>query len=127
MDNLLKRAVLAATRAYAPYSEFKVGAAVELADGQIIEGNNQECASSSLTICAERVALATAFAANPSAVVRRIAIYSPNTPGGIAPCGACREYIAQCSHRTGVDIQIIGLPDAQTLPISTLLPLQFTM
>lgn len=127
MDNLLKRAAQAANRAYAPYSQFRVGAAVELVDGQIVEGNNQECAASPLCICAERVALATAFAANPSAVVRRIAVYSPNTPSGIAPCGACREFIAECARRCGVDIEVLGLPDNQTMPISLLLPHQFTI
>lgn len=125
MDKLLSAAAQAATRAYAPYSGFAVGAAVELSDATIITGNNQECSSSSLTICAERVALATAMAANPKAVVLRVAIYSQNSPHSISPCGACREFIAQVANRCGVDIEIIGVMPGKSVRISELLPLPF--
>lgn len=126
MIPLLEMAFEAAKNSYAPYSGFKVGAAVECASGQIVTGNNQEVASYGLTICAERVALAALYAKNPDAKVVSIAVYSPNNKDGIVrPCGACREYIAECAKRSGTDIKII-MPDC-TMAISELLPLLFEM
>lgn len=126
MDSLLLAAQEAANQAYAPYSSFRVGAAVECMSGVVVTGNNQEVASYSLTLCAERVALAKLFSDHPQARVSRIAIYSPSAPGGIVrPCGACREYIAEMARRSGTDIEIVMVD--QTLPISRLLPLAFTL
>ncbi len=127
MDKLLKRAIEASSTAYAPYSGFCVGAAVELESGEIVVGSNQECASYSLTICAERVALAAALSNFPNGVVRRIAIYSPQSPSGIAPCGACREFIMECARRGEVDIEIIGIDGEHTTTISALLPHSFIL
>ncbi|MEG1414537.1 MAG: cytidine deaminase [Mucinivorans sp.] len=126
MDPLLQMAKEAAQQAYAPYSSFKVGAAVECTCGQIVTGNNQEVSSYSLTLCAERVALAKLFSDNPAARVARLAIYSPSAPGGVVrPCGACRQYIAECAQRSGTDIEIV-MADKKEL-ISTLLPLAFSL
>lgn len=126
MDPLLKLAAAAAQNGYAPYSGFKVGAAVECLSGETSTGNNQEVASYGLTICAERVALATLFAKNPNAKVQSIAIYSPNAKEGIVrPCGACREYIAECAKRSTTDIKVI-MADC-SVNISELLPLPFEL
>ncbi len=127
MDSLLNAAIKASQTAYAPYSNFRVGAAVELCNGAIITGSNQECASYSLTICAERVALSSAFSRFPTASIRRIAIYSPDSPEGISPCGACREYLAECARRGSEDIEIIGLKGGSSAMLSELLPSAFTL
>ena len=80
-------------RAYAPYSLFHVGAAVETEEGQIITGCNVENASYGLSICAERVALTRAIAEGHRAF-RAIAIAGPE---GVetAPCGTCRQFMAE--------------------------------
>ncbi len=76
-------------RAYAKYSNFKVGAAVETADGKIYQGCNIENASYSLTQCAERTALYTAVAAGESKFIQLVVA----TENGVSPCGACRQVI----------------------------------
>lgn len=137
MDNLLLAARDASAGAYCPYSGFAVGAAVELSGGVVVTGANQECASSSLTICAERVALAYAMSQYPNARVLRIAIFATHA-AGITPCGACREFLQQCALRGGAafggdnanggkfyDIEIIT-PDA-TYHLSDLLPHPFIL
>lgn len=114
-------------RAYAPYSNFRVGAAVELQDASVVTGSNQECAAYSSTICAERVALSSALATYPAAKVQRIAIYSPESPEGISPCGCCREFIAECARRGEHDIVIIGMKGGKEVKISELLPGAFSL
>lgn len=126
MDNLLKIAKLAADSAYAPHSGFRVGAAVMTASGEIVTGNNQEADSYSLTICAERVALAKLFSENPEAKATQIAVYTLNNSEGVVrPCGACREYIAQSARRCGIDIEVV-MAD-RSVRISELLPLAFEL
>lgn len=90
-DTLVQAAINAREKAYAPYSEFLVGAAVLTADGQIFGGCNVENASYGLTICAERVAAGTAVAAGS----REITAVAIATPGGHSPCGACRQVLAE--------------------------------
>lgn len=127
MKTLLNHAIEASKNAYCPYSKFQVGAAVELSDGTIVTGCNQEGASYSVTICAERVALSSVFASRPDAKVVRIAVYSPNMPDGIAPCGICREYISECARRCDIDIEVVGLPGGESAKISELLPHSFEL
>ncbi len=89
-QNILVEAALnARKRAYAPYSSFHVGAALETSDGKIYEGCNVENASYSLTQCAERTALFTAVAAGERHF-KHLAIASKS---GVSPCGACRQVI----------------------------------
>lgn len=83
----------ASTRAYCPYSRFAVGAAVRTANGRVFSGCNVENASFGLTICAERNAIFQAVAAGARDVVA-LALYTP-TPEPSAPCGACRQVMAQ--------------------------------
>jgi len=83
----------AAKHAYAPYSEFRVGAAVLTPSGRIYSGCNVENASYGLTCCAERNAIFAAVAAGET-VVHAVAIYTP-TSAPTPPCGACRQVIAE--------------------------------
>ncbi len=92
---LLKLSEDAMQQAYAPYSEFKVGAAVKLANGKIITGNNQENAAYPSGLCAERVALFHASAMNPGAVIESIYISCQKDEKICAPCGSCRQVISQ--------------------------------
>jgi cytidine deaminase len=99
VDQLVRRAIDARDQAYAPHSHFYVGASLLLPDGQIITGCNVENASYSLSICAERVAAASAVAAGYRSW-RAVAIASL---GGVTPCGACRQFLSEF----GLNISII--------------------
>jgi cytidine deaminase len=79
--------------AYAPYSNFQVGAAVETRDGKIFSGCNVENLSYGLTMCAERVAIFSAVAAGHQ-IFSRIAVVA-DTDEPISPCGACRQVMAE--------------------------------
>jgi cytidine deaminase len=93
--DLQKRATEAAERAYAPYSKFRVGAAVLLEDGQIFTGANIENASYRLTICAEHTAIAKAVSeAGPRIRVRAVAVDNLNNSASF-PCGACRQILLE--------------------------------
>ncbi|WP_129632350.1 cytidine deaminase [Candidatus Oscillochloris fontis] len=86
-------ALEARQRAYAPYSRFSVGAAVLSASGRIFLGGNIENAAYPMTICAERVALFSAYAADEREIVA-LAVVTP-TSDVASPCGACRQVIAE--------------------------------
>ncbi len=90
---LIAAARSARERAYAPYSDFTVGAAVQCADGRIFAGCNVENASYGLTVCAERVALFAAIAAGCRAI-DAIAIAGPGDEP-LSPCGACRQVMLE--------------------------------
>ena len=92
-DELLAAARAARERAYAPYSGFAVGAALEVLDGTVITGCNVENASYGMSICAERTAIVSAIAQGYREF-RAIAVAGPD--GAItSPCGACRQFIAE--------------------------------
>ena len=88
---LIDSALAARTRAYVPYSKFQVGAALMADDGEIFLGCNVENASYGMTICAERSAVFTAVTAGQ----RKFRAIAIATPGGHAPCGACRQVLAE--------------------------------
>ncbi|MEX0642130.1 MAG: cytidine deaminase [Pirellulales bacterium] len=90
-QELIDKALAARSQAYAPYSGFRVGAALLSGSGRIYSGANIENASYGLTICAER----TAFAAAISAGDTSFTILAVASPGGAAPCGACRQVAAE--------------------------------
>jgi cytidine deaminase len=95
--DLQQRAAAAADHAYAPYSNFRVGAAVLLADGSIVTGCNVENASYRLTVCAEQAAIAAAVCLHgPKIKIRAIAVANLNDTAS-QPCGACRQTIHEFS------------------------------
>ncbi len=120
---LIQAALAARERAHAPFSKFQVGAALQTADGAIITGANVESASYGLSCCAERVAIFKAIT-DYHANFTTLAIASP---GGAAPCGACRQIIAEQAPSATL-ILIDSNNPATTLEtdISTLLPNSFT-
>jgi cytidine deaminase len=94
-QQLMEEARRARKAAYAPYSNFKVGAAVLTATGEIFSGCNLENASLGATICAERVAIFTAVAAGWRRFTALAVI--TDTPEPVAPCGLCRQVLAEFS------------------------------
>jgi cytidine deaminase len=125
-DGLMELARAAAERAYAPYSQFRVGAAVE-ADGTTFAGCNVENASYGLTICAERVALFSAVAAGHRRI-ERIAVTCIDAPAELAapgrmPCGACRQVMVELMGPDG-DVVIDGVG---TYRVAELLPIAFSL
>jgi len=99
VQKLLKKAAEAREKAYAPYSQFLVGAALELENGVIILGNNQENASYPSGLCAERTAIYYAGAEFPNQKILRMAIVAGSTKNPttkpIPPCGACRQALSE--------------------------------
>jgi cytidine deaminase len=108
---LLEAARQATGHAYAPYSNFRVGAALRLSDGSIITGSNQENASFPAGICAERVALSAVSAVSPGLAVTALALTYINEMGDssrpISPCGICRQSLAEYEQRFSQPIRVI--------------------
>jgi cytidine deaminase len=131
--SLLEGAIKAREDAYAPYSEFKVGAAVLLANGKVVIGNNQENASYPSGLCAERVAVFQAGARYPGIPLLKIAIAAGSSEKPLtkpaAPCGNCRQSIFEYEDRQGSPIEILllgGEGKVYKCPsIQGLLPLAF--
>jgi cytidine deaminase len=90
-DELLRAALDAQQRAFCPYSNFPVGAALRTASGRIFQGVNVENASFGLTICAERVAASAAVAAGEREFTQIVVV----SRTGVSPCGACRQFLAE--------------------------------
>jgi cytidine deaminase len=121
---LLARARAAAERAYAPYSNFPVGAAILTDDGAIFEGANIENASYPVTMCAERTAAGAAVFAGKRAF-RAVAVSAPRAPGA-SPCGACRQLLNEFKPADGELIVILEGPGGpEQIPFSALLPRAF--
>jgi cytidine deaminase len=120
-NKLLDQARTAAQRAYAPYSGFRVGVALECTDGTVFRGANVENRSYGLTCCAERSAVFAAVSAGHTDFAA-IAIYSPDSARPIPPCGACRQVISEF---VGPDFPVrfyASDGSGRTLPIKSLLP-----
>lgn len=129
---LLDSAKKAAENAYAPYSHFKVGAAVRLVSGKIVTGTNVENAAFPSGICAERTALSNASSNYPGdfPVVLAIAAVTKKgtTDEPVSPCGNCRQVIAEEEYRNGMPIRIILNGKTKIIEVETvadLLPIQF--
>jgi len=108
---LVEKAKMQLENAYAPYSGFQVGAAVELANGVVFAGNNQENSAYPSGLCAERVALFYANAQYPQIRVKAIAI-AAFTNGAflkspVTPCGSCRQVMLESETRFDSDIEVI--------------------
>ncbi|MDR2915802.1 MAG: cytidine deaminase [Tannerella sp.] len=124
-------AIRAAGCAYAPYSHFKVGAAVLLEDGTILEGNNQENIAYPSGLCAERVALFSAGASFPDVPIVALAIIAMKNgeiQPSISPCGGCRQVVLETERRYGCSVRVLlcGRNDTVIVPSAKdLLPLSF--
>lgn len=96
-QDLVKAAHAAALLAYAPYSNFRVGAALRTTDGRVVTGNNQENASFPAGICAERTALHSAMSQDPTTVITTMAVIVPQVTGErpVSPCGICRQALLE--------------------------------
>ncbi|HOZ76584.1 MAG TPA: cytidine deaminase [Ferruginibacter sp.] len=120
--------------AYAPYSQFFVGAAARLANGAIVKGTNQENASYPVAICAERTLMSAAATLYPGVAIEAMAISYDNKNGKsnkpISPCGVCRQMLTEFEDRTGREMKIImSGQKGEVYIVNTareLLPLTFT-
>jgi cytidine deaminase len=119
---LIESALDAQKRAFCPYSNFPVGAALRTASGRIYQGVNVENASFGLTVCAERVA-AGAAVANGDKEFTAIAVVSR---GGVSPCGACRQFLAEFSPSLPIlMIDSLKLSEVHYATLDQLLPGRF--
>lgn len=132
--DLLLLAKKAMENAYAPYSNFFVGAALLMENGVIVTGNNQENAAYPSGLCAERVAIYHASSQHPDVKIKTIAVTARtdskvlNTP--VSPCGSCRQSMSEYEVKFKTPIKIIMQgqegPVYISASISNLLPLTFT-
>jgi cytidine deaminase len=132
-DPLIERAREAALGAYAPYSRFSVGCAIESVDGEIAAGANMENACYRLGVCAELSALTAAQQKFGLANIARIAVAGGAVSDGalagtsvVTPCGGCRQSILEAAHVSGRDLEIVSSngdgTEAETRRISDLIP-----
>jgi cytidine deaminase len=125
-SKLIHAALAAREQSVAPYSKFNVGAALLTASGEIISGANVESASYGLSCCAERVALFKALT-DESKYQRNFTAIAIASPGGAAPCGACRQLLAEYAGEAEVILINSESPESQTSStMSALLPNAFT-
>ncbi len=132
-QQLMDLAVKATNSAYAPYSTYRVGASVLLENGKIFTGNNQENMAYPSGLCAERVALFYAAAQYPEVAVSTIAItarakdFKIDRP--VAPCGACRQVMAETENRSQKKMRLIMMGDEGKVQViegvDNILPLMF--
>ena len=106
-QELIDLARAAAAKAYAPYSKFHVGCAVESTDGEVVTGANMENACYRLGLCAEQSALTAAQHAFGLAKVARMAVVGGSSDTVCTPCGGCRQAIYEAACLSGRDIEII--------------------
>ena len=133
IQNLMLQAVEVRKNAYAPYSKFRVGAALLLDNGKIILGSNQENAAYPSGLCAERVAVFQAGSIYPGAKILKMAITAASdtnqTKAPIPPCGACRQSIAEyeIKQETPIEIYFMGEIGAiyKSDSLKNLLPFMF--
>ncbi len=134
IQQLLKEAKKMEKVAYAPYSKFLVGSALELNSGSIATGCNQENASYPLCICAERVALYNAHVHHHGEIIKRLAVTASNPKKlisePVSPCGACRQVILEFENRqkSPIEIYMQGQSDLVYYinSASALLPISFS-
>ncbi|HJS40882.1 MAG TPA: cytidine deaminase [Sphingomicrobium sp.] len=113
-EELVAAARAAALKAYAPYSRFSVGCAVESVDGEVVTGANMENACYRLGLCAEQSALTAAQHAFGLGKVARIAVAGGDGSAGelagdlvCTPCGGCRQAILEAAQLSGIDVEIL--------------------
>ena len=133
-QTLIKQARASCKYAYAPYSNFLVGAALLMENGEVVTGSNQENASSPNGLCAERVALYSAAARFPSVAIKKLAVSAIRKEGStflpVTPCGSCRQVISEYQSIQKFPIQIIMEGPETTILIANsvdiLLPFKFS-
>ena len=132
-ENLCRKAIQASGKAYSVYSEFSVGAAVLLANGEMVSGNNQENVAYPSGICAERTALFYAGATFPGVSVEALAIAAcfegKLCEKAVSPCGACRQVMSEMIRRYKQDFDVImvGWKEPVVVKASDLLPFSFAI
>lgn len=133
ISELIGLAKEAASKAYAPYSQFRVGAVVELANGKILFANNQENAAYPSGLCAERAVLFFANANYPDQPVKRMVLIAldkeETTKTPVYPCGACRQVMMQSQDRfqSPMEVWMVGKDLVHMIKsVDPLLPLKFT-
>jgi cytidine deaminase len=129
-DELIAAARAAAEAAYAPYSEFRVGAALRFADGHIVTGTNVENASYGLSLCAETVAVARALGEGRRGGLVEVAVTTSGAAPGsgvITPCGRCRQVLHELADLGGTDplVLCVGPGEVREIRLSDLLPEAF--
>lgn len=117
-DELIQKAWEARENAYAPYSNFHVGAALLTGDGEVFIGCNVENISFGLTNCAERVAIGAAIAAKGACEIDRIVVVA-DTARPVSPCGACRQVMAEFGVK---QILLVGREGQEQFILEELLP-----
>ena len=132
-SELLEHAIQAVENAYAPYSQFRVGAALRLSNGKIIKGNNQENVAYPSGLCAERVAFFHASSNYPDVAIEAIAItakaqnFEISEP--VTPCGSCRQVMSETETRQQENIRVIMMGQNGKIftikSVGNLLPLMF--
>ncbi len=133
IQNLMAQAIAVRKNAYAPYSKFKVGAALLLDNGQLVLGSNQENAAYPSGLCAERVAIFQAGAIYPDAKILKMAITAASdtnqTNAPIPPCGSCRQSIAEYEIKQDFPIEIYFMGEIGVIyksdSLKNLLPFMF--
>lgn len=133
IQSLMQQAIEIRKKAYAPYSHFRVGAAISLDNCKIVLGSNQENAAYPSGLCAERVAIYQAGAIYPEAKIVTIAISAASdsnpTLTPIPPCGSCRQSIAEYEFKQDAPIEIYFMGESgevyRSNSINNLLPLSF--
>ena len=133
-QGLVRKAKESSVDAYAPYSNFQVGAAFLLNNNIIITGNNQENAVYPVGLCAERVALFAAAAQYPAQWVERIAIVARKNNTGeflpASPCGSCRQVMSEYETKSQIPIQVLIFAPEKKIyvikGIDSLLPFKFS-
>src|SRR5438067_9011488 len=106
-EELIDLARTAAAKAYAPYSNFQVGCAVESVDGEVVTGANMENACYRLGVCAEQSALTTAQHKFGLGQIARIAVAGGSGDVVCTPCGGCRQAILEAAQLSGGDLEIV--------------------
>jgi homotetrameric cytidine deaminase len=126
LADLLDSACQAAKHAYAPYSGFRVGAALRLTSGEIVTGTNVENVSYGLTICAERSALVRAVSQfGPNIRIVAVAVANLNNAAS-PPCGACRQMLSEFT-LPDAPVAFPSVDGPRAMPFSALLPEAFDM
>ena len=125
-DALIAAAREAATAAYAPHSQFRVGAALRFADGTVITGSNVENASYGLSLCAETIAVAKAMAEGRRGGLVELAV-TASGEDVVTPCGRCRQVLHELADLGGTDplVYCCGPSEVRELRLSALLPAAF--